>query len=522
VALAADRPRAGARATLGVVRRVWIVSAFVLAMVLAGCEGVLVLPDGGGVDARAFDGGALDASPIDARGVDGGERDAGGVDAASVDPCAVPLPETPARVLFVGNSFTFTSNMPGTFRRLVEASGFATPVVEMRALGGQALAFHRADTASDGAPARVREGWDVVVLQELSTRPTDALGDPEQFKDDATWFHDLAIESEPRAQVVLYETFARAAGHAYYPGTFDDPADMQAQLRFHSLDCAERYIPENTTVVMERPVVVARVGDAWERVLEGSAPLRLHGDDDYHPNDQGAYLTALVFFGTIYGRSTIGLPALGLDASVALALQEAADATTGASEPVPAIACPRALPVGDVLPIDFGPNAVAGWATVDEIRETVGPLTSADGMLTDARVSVSGFVGTQTGGSATNDLGLPADVSADSLWVGSFDGHDAALALGAEITIAGLVPGRYRLELFASRDGDDAGNGRLTRYAIAERTLDLEVSDNRARAASFDDVSPDASGAITVDVTVSPSGRARFAYAGSLRVTRTR
>jgi hypothetical protein len=432
------------------------------------------------------------------------------------------LPETPARVLFVGNSFTFTSNMPATFRALVEASGFTTPLVEMRAVGGQTLAFHRSDTASDGAPARVREGWDVVVLQELSTRPTDALGDPEQFKDDATWFHDLAIESELRARVVLYETFARAAGHAYYPGTFDDPADMQAQLRFHYLDCAERYIPENTTVVTERPVVVARVGDAWERVLEGSAPLRLHGDDDYHPNDQGAYLTALVFFGTIYGRSTIGLPAFGLDPSVALALQEAADATTGASEPVPAIACPRALPVGDVLPIDFGPTAAPGWATVDEIRETVGPLTSAGGMLTDARVSVSGFVGTQTGGSAVNVLGLPAEVSSDSLWVGSFDGHDAALGLGAEITVAGLVPGSYRLELFASRDGDDAGNGRLTRYAIAERILDLEVSDNRARVASFDDVSPDGSGAFRIDVAVSPAGRARFAYAGSLRVIRTR
>ena len=515
-----DAPRGPPRATFGVVRRARIVSAFVIATVLAGCEGVLVSPDAGSFDAGSFD--ARSASDSGELGLDATAFRDAGADAGSLDPCTLPLPETPARVLFVGNSFTFTSNMPATFRRLVEASGFATPTVEMRAVGGQALEFHRADTTAEGAPARVREGWDVVVLQELSTRPTDALGDPAQFEDDATWFHDLAIESEPRAQVVLYETFARAAGHAYYPGTFDDPADMQAQLRFHYLDCAERYIPENTTVVMERPVVVARVGDAWERVLEGSAPLRLHADDDYHPNDQGAYLTALVFFGTIYGRSTIGLPALGLDASVARALQEAADTTTGASEPVPAIACPRALPLGDALPIDFGPNAVGGWATVDEIRETVGPLTSAGGMLTDARVSVSGFVGTQTGGSAVNDLGLPADVSADSLWVGSFDGHDAALALGAEITIAGLVPGSYRLELFASRDGDDSGNGRLTRYTVTTRSLDLEVSDNRALAATFDDVSPDAEGAITIDLGVSPAGRARFAYAGSLRVTRTR
>ncbi len=497
---------------------------FAALALIAACDGGVASEDAGPIDARLIDATILDVGAFDgsfdaARAPSDSAIDR---DAAAPDRCEEPLPETPGRVLFVGNSFTFTSNMPRTFERLVEASGFPTPHVEMRAVGGRTLAWHRADVDVAGAPTRVREGWDVVVLQELSTRPTDALGDPEQFMDDATWFHDLAIETMPETQVVLYETFARRAGHPYYPGTFDDPADMQAQLRFHYVDCAERYIPENTTVVMERPVIVARVGDAWERVLEDGEPPRLHAEDDYHPNAEGAYLSALVFFGTIYQRSTVGLPSMGIDPVIALELQEAADAITGAREPVPAIACPRELPVGDALQIDFGPNAVGEWATVDEVNEMVGPLLSVAGEATDVRVSVRGFTGVQTGGRMDNTLGLPGDVSADSLWVGSFDGHAAALAMRAVITLTGLTDGDYDLALFASRDGSDSGNGRLTRYAIGERSLDLDVSDNADRTATFESVRPDASGTITIDVTVSPEGMARFAYAGSLVVTRAR
>jgi hypothetical protein len=507
------------------VRRLTVLAA---CLCVLGCEGTLSLPDPG--DAPALDAGWIDAYPVDALDADAHAVDAHAVDARTGRPTAdagrapgcTPPPAEPLRVLFVGNSFTFTAGMPATFRALAEAAGFPRPLVRTRAVGGRSLEWHRADTSPEGAPARIREGWDVVVLQELSTRPTDTLGDPAQFKDDATWLHDLAIGREPSATVVLYETFARAAGHPYYPRTFESPAEMQAQLRFHYDDCAERSIPEHTTVVVDRPVVVARVGDAWERVLDGAEPPRLHAEDDYHPNAQGAYLTALVFFGTIYGRSAEGLPSLGVAPELARALQEEADRTTGATEPAPSIACPRALPVGDVLPIDFGPTPVAGWASVDEIRGSVGPLTSAGGVATDARVSVRGFTGTQTGGSAINELGLPAGVSADSLWVGSFDGHEDALALRAEIEVSGLAAGLYQVELFASRDGDDAGNGRLTRYAIDARTHDLEVSDNRARAARFEDVAPDADGTVRIGVAVSPAGRARFAYAGSLRVTRMR
>ena len=39
---------------------------------------------------------------------------------------------------------------------------------------------------------------------------------------------------------------------------------------------------------------------------------------------------------------------------------------------------PRGVDVGDALDIDFGTDAVTGWASVDA-RQTVGPLTSIGG-----------------------------------------------------------------------------------------------------------------------------------------------
>jgi hypothetical protein len=76
------------------------------------------------------------------------------------------------------------------------------------------------------------------------------------------------------------------------------------------------------------------------------------------------------------------------------------------------------------------------------------------------------------------------------------------------------------VELFASRDGTDSGRGRLTRYRIGERHVDLEVANNTSEVATFDDVEPDGRGEIAIRVSVSPAGTARFAYAGVLRVTR--
>lgn len=488
-----------------------------------GCDGSL----GDDGDAGAGDAsiGAVDASAADDGGPGDASVDAGpSAEDAGSDAGGLLVPP-PSSIFFVGNSFTFGGPVPSLVEDLAVYAGFPPPNVEYRAVGGQTLEGHRADTDPAGAPARVREGWDALVLQENSLRPTDSYGPAAQFYEDATWFRDLAKEANPACEVVLYETWARRFDHSIYPGTFADPAAMQAELRFHYFEAAGRVIPANAIAPSTdetREVRVAPAGDAWERQLAMGEPPRLHADDSWHAGAAGQYLNAIVIYSTIYRRRADGLvPLRGLSEDLALELQRAADATTGAMGWGVVDGPPAPVATADAFAFDLGPVWVDGWHALTDDRLTVNDAATESGAPSTVHATTWGFSGTQLGGAPSNDVGLPDDVGSDSLWVGSFGGHADASLLEGRLVIRGLPPGRYRLEVFASRVSDDAGRGRLTRYRIGGASADLEVADNRTAVATFDAISPDARGEVLLRVGVSPDGAARFAYLGAVRVTRT-
>ncbi len=453
----------------------------------------------------------------------GGAGGIGGAGGEGGSPWTGVPTDRPLRLLFLGNSFTHQGPIPILVRDVAASVGWPAPEVVYNAPGGQSLNFHRNSTVSVG---HVDDGnWDVVVLQDFSTRPTDNIGDPAGFKDDATWFYDRIKTATPTAEVILYETWARHPDHGFYPNTFTDPLQMQAQLRLHYNDAADNYIPMNATTMPPNDVRVAPVGDAWENHLAEPQALRLHGTDDYHAGFRGQYLNALVLYSTIYGVVATGVePLHGVNATEAQRLQAAADATTQITQLPPSFPVPP-LAVGQSIRVDFGTTLTAdpSWNDISDcstgsatdMLDSMGTATGVDLRITDA------FTGNNASGDPNNALGYPATVSQDVCWVGSFDGHAAALLEHAQIVIDDVDTGTYELVLFASRTGDDGGLGRLTRYALGNQTQDLEVSDNTANAITFSAVTPDASGRIVVDVDVSPAGTARFAYLGALVLTKT-
>lgn len=439
-----------------------------------------------------------------------------------------PPSDRPLRLLFLGNSFTHQGPVPHIVRDLATDAGWPTPNVEFVAPGGRRLSFHRTNTESLDA---VDQGnWDVVVLQEFSTGPTDSLGNPAQFKEDATWFFDRILATSPDARVVLYMTWARHPDHSYYPNHFANPEEMQAQLRYHYNDAADNYIPANANQpVTEDNLEVAPVGDAWENHLARPDAERLHGSDDYHAGLNGRYLNALVLYGTIYNRATYGLVPIGTSVEGAIKLQEDADAVTGktvrggpdgtfgSSEP--------ALEAGQTILVDLGDattqspspwnNLTYDAGRIDNAADTRGTVTRVDFSVTD------NFAGANPNGLTDNQLGYPGEATRDTFWIGSFDGHTAALSTAGQVTLRHLDPeATYALKLFAARSGDDSGRGRLTRFIVNGQTQDLEVADNTANTADFLDVSPDALGQITIDVRVSPEGGSRFGYLGAIQLTR--
>lgn len=433
--------------------------------------------------------------------------------------------EDPLNLLFIGNSFTAGGPIAHLVRDFATDAGWATPNVQYVAPGGQTLGFHLTNT--DTLNAIDLGNWDYVVLQELSTGPTDNAGDPAAFKSNATALYDRVKLSSPDANVLLFETWAREANHSLYPGTFTDPTQMQAQLRFHYNDAADNYIPANATAAVTTDVAVAPVGDAWESVLNSGNMIRLHDVDDYHAGPNGQYLSSAVLYSTIYERSVAGRSNLLAAPADAAVLQAFADATTGQTTPGgPSGYEMDTLAGGSSLYIDFGAssrNTAGNWNNFNEyvtgsslvnLVDESGTATSVDATLTD------GFSGINSAGSATNTLGYPTDATSDSFYTGSFDGHTAALANRAQLTFSGLKPGgEYDLALFSSRTGTDSGMGRLTRYTVDGQVIDFDVSDNTSQEVLFNGVTAAPDGTLTLDVEVSPDGTGRFAYLGQLKLT---
>jgi poly(3-hydroxybutyrate) depolymerase len=189
-----------------------------------------------------------------------------------------------------------------------------------------------------------------------------------------------------------------------------------------------------------------------------------------------------------------------------------------------AIADPEPLASGRSVEVDFGVQAgatTAPWNNIHNIAGSATQLLDDQATVTTVHVVITDdFNGTNQNGIGTNGVGVPETVTADNFWVGSFDGHAAALLETATVEISGLDPlATYQLELYASRSGDDGGNGRLTRYTIGAVFQDLEVSDNTTGSVLFAGLT--GSEVIELSINVSESGSGRFAYLSGMTLTRT-
>ena len=219
--------------------------------------------------------------------------------AAAISLAAAAHADEPKNLLFYGNSFTASGGgVQLLVRDIATAAGHATPHVYARIVSGQTLEYHY-DTGTSvitsGIPAG--EHWDAVVLQEYSTRPTShpTDGNVPAFLQAAQDLYGAVLDHSPDAQAVLFETWARAPGHAFYPSIWDEPADMQSELRMYYDDANDLL---NTMGTSE----VAPVGDAFEA---GDFDTSLYAGDLYHASNRGALLISLVLYGTIYDDATL-------------------------------------------------------------------------------------------------------------------------------------------------------------------------------------------------------------------------
>jgi len=236
---------------------------------------------------------------------------------------ACPVVGYSQNVLFIGNSFTMglggtatlaTPSGVGSIFEALATDASHSANVQMVAFPGYDLQTH----ATSGSPAinAIINGyggqdWDAVVLQEYSTYATDASsgGNVASFQNALSTLANTISFNNPSADVVLYETWARDAGHPIYnSGQFTGPADMQQQVNFH-YGAAEAYLESSIPGLGADDVHVANAGSTWGQFQHSdcSDDIDLYDSDSYHGSDHGYYLSALEIFRTIYDEPTTGL-----------------------------------------------------------------------------------------------------------------------------------------------------------------------------------------------------------------------
>jgi hypothetical protein len=173
------------------------------------------------------------------------------------------------RVLFVGNSLTFTNDLPAVVAGLARSHGRG---LEYRtiAFGGYALEDHWAQGDARGALAT--GNWDVVVMQQGPS----AL--PESQVNLRAWAIMWADEA------AKYGT--KSALLTVWPESYRKGAlvDVIASYRKAAVAAGATLLP---------------AGDAWRLAWRCAPRLPLYGPDGFHPGTLGTYAAALVVYGRL-------------------------------------------------------------------------------------------------------------------------------------------------------------------------------------------------------------------------------
>jgi hypothetical protein len=220
------------------------------------------------------------------------------------------------RVLFLGNSYTSVNDLPNTFRQLALSAG-DTVIVDSNAPGGYTLQGHSTNATS---LSKIAQGnWDFVVLQEQSQMPSFP---PAQVQQDtypyAAELDSLIHVADSCAQTVFYMTWGRKNGDASNCASYPQICTfwgMQARLRQSYVEMADL-----------NHATVAPAGEAWKKSRLTDSLINLWSADNSHPSMEGTYLTACVFYATLYQKTPVGLTYISsLNSSTAAFLQGIAE-----------------------------------------------------------------------------------------------------------------------------------------------------------------------------------------------------
>lgn len=221
-------------------------------------------------------------------------------------------PDAPAKdgdkFLFVGNSHTYTNDLPGVFYEMAQAGGHDVEVYDLTE-GSYTLEWFSDPEDEIGAvliEALQGEHWDFVVLQE-NTNAAISINAKEDMYPYARKLDQMI--GAAGGQTAFLMTWAPEEG----AGVFSREA-VQAML-------SNGY----QTIAKELDALMIPGGNIFLEALNQDGNLTLLGEDGQHPSEEGTYLAACAAYALFFQETPVGNPFLfDLDEDTAAELQQIA------------------------------------------------------------------------------------------------------------------------------------------------------------------------------------------------------
>ena len=226
-------------------------------------------------------------------------------------------------ILFIGNSYTYFSDLPSLFADLCRANGHDVRVDSVTC-GGRRLHENLNAFASDFNPddeysKRISElveenEYDVLFLQEQSCLP---IVEPQMFLAGVVGLSTVI----GAWRTVLYATWGRADG-----------SDTLTHYGWTREGMTEGLYAAYCQAAQIAHAEVSPVGLCFAALVESHPEIDLYDPDKSHPSYAGTCVAALSHYKTVFGEMPQDLSALKLESGVAKVLAEAVDVIVAAEE----------------------------------------------------------------------------------------------------------------------------------------------------------------------------------------------
>lgn len=189
-----------------------------------------------------------------------------------------PLPPEGLNILFIGNSLTYSNDLPRMLERMLLLVDFKVGHFESRTLPNFGLPDHWAN--QETREQMRREGWHLAVLQQ---GPSATEGRP------------YLLDFTPMFADELAKVNTKTALYMVWPAR---------QRFFDFAGVSDSY----QTAALSIEGILFPAGEAWLETWRHDSNISLYSEDRFHPSVIGTYLAALTMFEQITGLPLDQLP----------------------------------------------------------------------------------------------------------------------------------------------------------------------------------------------------------------------